>query len=268
MSYPHQDPYQWDNVHGNQSYVSGYDSRQDHRRTSLSHSPHSPVRGGDNPLANRSLVTTQPLAHGQAQQPFDVYGAGQNREPGLQYVPSTHNSQYRDISPHRQTRHVSFQEPPDNASAAFRTNVSSYYGQSSQGVHAGFCRYPNCHRPVARDVETQEITEYCSVEHMREDLRRGIPRCPVCNGRPRRINGNYCGSNCEMWDAQHQQPQRRHQYDVSPSRASSSGNVAWGIPTGHVRCPRCGTTYPTHGRSQPLYETERTLPACPSCGYY
>ncbi|KAF8476733.1 hypothetical protein DFH94DRAFT_757892 [Russula ochroleuca] len=259
MSYPHRDPYQWDNVHGDQQYVSGYDSRQDNRRTSLSHSPHSPVRGGDNPLANRLLSTTQ------AQQPFDIYGAGQNREPGLQYVPSTHTPQY--IGHQGQTRHVSFQEPPDNAAAAFATNVSGYYSQSSQAVHAGPCRYPNCHRPAVRDGETQELTEYCSLEHMREDIRRGVPLCSVCNRRPRRINSNYCGSSCERWDIQRQQP-RHQQYDTSPSRATSSGNVAWSIPTGHVRCPNCGTTYSTHGRSQPLYETGRSLPPCPSCGYY
>jgi hypothetical protein len=34
-------------------------------------------------------------------------------------------------------------------------------------VHAGPpCRYPNCTRPVTRDVETQEFNEYCSLAHI------------------------------------------------------------------------------------------------------
>ncbi|KAF8476734.1 hypothetical protein DFH94DRAFT_104647 [Russula ochroleuca] len=106
----------------------------------------------------------------------------------------------------------------------------------------------------------------------RDDLRRGVPPCPACNRCPRRINSNYCGSSCERWDAQRQQqPQHQRYYPPSGVRphslVPSSGDVIWNIPTGHVRCPRCGTTYSPQGRNQPRYETGIILSACPSCGY-
>ncbi|KAH9991243.1 hypothetical protein BJV77DRAFT_545453 [Russula vinacea] len=217
----------------------------------------------------------------QQAQSVNTYGAGQNREPGLQYVQSTYTPEY--IGSQGQIHSASFQDqtyqsvkPPDNAAASFGPNVPGYHAQSSPlAAHAGpwntgLCRYPNCHHPAARDEGTQELTEYCSLEHMRDDLRRGVPPCPACNRCPRRISGNYCGSSCERWDTQRQQqPQHQRYYPPSGVRphllVPSSGNVIWNIPTGHVRCPRCGTTYSPQGsRNQPQYETGTTLPACPS----
>ena len=71
------------------------------------------------------------------------------------------------------------------------------------------CRYSNCHRPAAKDVNTKELSEYCGKEHLRfvdvfsghchalmlnfarwvfrEDLCRGVPACPACRSRPRRV---------------------------------------------------------------------------------
>jgi hypothetical protein len=125
------------------------------------------------------------------------------------------------------------------------------------------CRYPNCHRHVNRDERTQEFTEYCSLDHMlfvvvswasgpslvlnvalwvsRDDLRRGVPPCTACNERPRRINGNYCGSSCERWDAQRQQ---QHQQYYPPS-GPPPGNVTRGgsFPTS----PKANNQYPSPG---------------------
>ncbi|KAI0296468.1 hypothetical protein BC826DRAFT_1005299 [Russula brevipes] len=59
------------------------------------------------------------------------------------------------------------------------------------------CRYPNCFLPVIRDERTHELTEYCGLEHMRDDIRRGVLLCLACDRYPRRTGGDYCGSHCE-----------------------------------------------------------------------
>jgi hypothetical protein len=200
-----------------------------------------------------------------------------------------------------------FAVPPDDAAASFGPNVpGELHGEVTRQsrsmrrdtMPAGPpCRYPNCHRPAARDGGTHELTEYCSLDHMRDDLRRGVPPCPACNKCPRRLNGNYCGSSCERWDMERrQQPQRQQSYPpsgVRPHSQPTSGITAWSTstntslstssleannqylsPGGLVRCQNCGTTYSVRGRSRPRYETEpgspvgyMTLPPCPQCGH-
>ena len=94
----------------------------------------------------------------------------QNMDWELQESPLHH------ICPRGPFHSASFQDqtyrPLDNAAAIFRQN--DYAQSSSLSAHAGpwnalavRCRYPNCHRPVSRDQETQELTEYCSLYHMR-----------------------------------------------------------------------------------------------------
>ncbi|KAH9962990.1 hypothetical protein BC827DRAFT_1196309 [Russula dissimulans] len=67
------------------------------------------------------------------------------------------------------------------------------------------CRYPNCYYPVTMDERTNELSEYCSGEHMRAAVDLGFPMCPACNTCPRRANSQFCGSVCEIWIAQQEQ---------------------------------------------------------------
>lgn len=100
------------------------------------------------------------------------------------------------------------------------------------------CRLTNCPNSVIRDEATQELTEYCSLDHMqfvialrvcrslvlntalwlsREVKRRGAPLCPACNKCPRRLDGRYCGSSCEKHDRERQrQPRQQQQQHPRP----------------------------------------------------
>jgi len=111
------------------------------------------------------------------------------------------------------------------------------------------CRYPNCHRTVTRDERTQEVTEYCGLEHMRDAVRLGFALCPACKKCPRRTNSEFCGSLCQAWaihqgqqlqlqktqphqqQDHHQRHPQRHNWQSptvgSPSTVSNTGAVTW-----------------------------------------
>ena len=157
-------------------------------------SKHSPWQGDFAefaPIARyRTLMSYSHYDLHQQAQPVNTYGAGQNRErkqlistrtgmlimtlaPESTYTPEYIGSQGQIHSASFQDQTYQSVKPPDNAAASFGPNVPGYHAQSSPlAAHAGpwntgHCRYPNCHHPAARDEGTQELTEYCSLEHMR-----------------------------------------------------------------------------------------------------
>ncbi|KAH9996716.1 hypothetical protein BJV74DRAFT_283041 [Russula compacta] len=73
------------------------------------------------------------------------------------------------------------------------------------------CRYPNCYRPVTRDERTLELSEYCSLEHMRDAVQHlGFPLCPACNRCPRRTDSKFLqGELLQL--GQQQKHQQRYQ---------------------------------------------------------
>jgi len=116
------------------------------------------------------------------------------------------------------------------------------------------CRHPNCGLPVTRDERTQELSEYCSLDHMRDAVQRlGYPVCPACRQCLRRSDSGFCGSLCEEWAVQQQRQQlqlqqlqsqellQRHQQEhqqrhlqrqhwqpsAVPNNLPNSGTITW-----------------------------------------
>ena len=134
------------------------------------------------------------------------------------------------------------------------------------------CRYSNCHRSVTKDMNTHELSEYCSKEHMqfvtffsrhgralmlnfirwvfREDLLRGVPACLACRRCPRRITSYYCGSSCEKWEMERQ---RRHQQSPPMAQAPvPPGSSNWGsIAGGSLSVGHLGAGYQPQGPQNP-----------------
>ncbi|KAI0301616.1 hypothetical protein B0F90DRAFT_320211 [Multifurca ochricompacta] len=147
--------------------------------------------------------------------------------------------------------------PPKRASSSRKVKARSPRGDLQPRVTASsqlpICRYPKCNYPVAVDMGTNELTEYCGDMHMRDAVTLlGVPACPACNKFPRRTNNEYCGSPCELWAAEqrHQQQQqqqlqqhsqRQRQQPQLPSTsgvklqsiASGSGTATWSNAAGN-----------------------------------
>jgi hypothetical protein len=90
------------------------------------------------------------------------------------------------------------------------------------GSYAVRGRLPGSGRPLVLNV---------ALWVSRDDLLRGVHPCTACNERPRRIDGNYCGSSCERRDAQRQQQPQWHQ-QYYPPPGTPPGNVTRGIAAG------------------------------------
>ncbi|KAF8496491.1 hypothetical protein F5888DRAFT_390904 [Russula emetica] len=194
--------------------------------------------------------STQPYSQHQQTLPPQQgrqYQSSSQRYPQQQQQPSSQQyTQQQQSPPLRQQGN--FATHPGNAASSFGANVpGEIYETTGQEIrqsrstrrgttHTGpICRLSNCRNPAIRDGATQELTEYCSLDHMQEDTRHGAPLCPACNKCPRRINGRYCGSSCEKYDKERmQQPHQQQQHyprppaGVRPTPSPSPGNVTWG----------------------------------------
>ncbi|KAI0296469.1 hypothetical protein BC826DRAFT_1185038 [Russula brevipes] len=154
----------------------------------------------DSPPQQHPLPSNIPQSHIQYPQ-SSQYAQTPSRQQLLSF---RHPSQSTSVIP-RDNATLSFQRK--NSVAKSRLSYPGSFRATSAG-HVRqpdpICRLPDCHSPVTIDERTRELSEYCSLEHMRDDVRRGVPLCPACEKCPRRVTGLYCGSSCERWAAQQQ----------------------------------------------------------------
>ncbi|KAI0289510.1 hypothetical protein BC826DRAFT_1187772 [Russula brevipes] len=144
----------------------------------------------------------------QGQGGFDSSGSVQ---VGPDYVPSTRYGQYDPES--IDFRHPPPPQPPIPHSQPINPEYQGQYllqqqVQQQTAHHVPMCRYTGCNRNVMVDGRTRELSEYCSLEHMRNDIQHGVSLCLACQRYPRRATSFYCGSSCE-WAAQRQRPRQQ-----------------------------------------------------------
>ncbi|KAN0116172.1 hypothetical protein V8E52_006229 [Russula decolorans] len=224
------------------SSSSQYPQQQQHQQQPPSTQVYSQQPQSSPPqYQHQQPSSTQPYS--QHQQSSPTQQRQQYQASSQQYTQQQHSPPLR--------QQGNFATAPGSAASSIGPNVPGGIYETpgeeirpSRSVHRGTthagppCRLSGCRNPVIRDEATQELTEYCSLDHMQEVTRRGAPLCPACNMCPRRIDGRYCGSSCDKYvrERRQQTHQQQQQHPRPPSgvRPTPPRNVTLGTAPGEL----------------------------------
>jgi len=119
--------------------------------------------------------------------------------PSSQHPPSQQYSLSRSIVVHG-APHADVPSLGEDVPGEYRGRPGELHLRRKRSRPDPTCRFPNCFESARWDLNTNELTEYCGQEHMREDVQRGVPLCPSCKKSPRRLDSDFCGSSCAAWE--------------------------------------------------------------------